>query len=71
MSLRVHLNNLIRERGYLSYDEVVMETILKGHKVETASRVLRPSKSPLIESIPRNGSIIGYKWKGIERAEDE
>lgn len=67
-SLRVKLNELIRQRGYISYFEV--KDIVEGKKLgkyyemDTAKRRLRPSESPNVHEEKKDGTVVGYRWKG-------
>jgi hypothetical protein len=76
MSLHKTLNNLIRERGYVSYEEIVRITLEEGYKPSNAERRLRQSESPLVIPVmakSRRGTdyIKGYKWKqGIDYTKD-
>jgi len=62
MSLKHTLNQIIKERKEITYDELVVLAKQLGCKLETATRKLRPSDSPDIERVWRNGAIIGYKY---------
>ena len=64
MSLKKTLNNLIQERGYISYQELKDFCDQNGKKMSVAERRLRPSESPDIEMVKVDGSIYGYKWRG-------
>ena len=66
-SLREKLNQLIRQRGQVSYNEVknLVESNYFGkyYRMSTAERRLR-NESPDVEHIYENGAIKFYKWKG-------
>lgn len=68
MSLRQTLNNLIRERGYVPYEDIVRITLEEGYKLSNAERRLRQSESPMVIPVmgkSRRGTdyIKGYQWK--------
>ena len=63
MSLRSNLITLIWQRGYLSLDDIEAYCKVHRFKLSNAERRLRPSESPTIVSVERNGAIIGYKPK--------
>jgi len=65
-SLRKHLNDWIRQEGYVSYNQVREYCDIHYYRMETARRKLRPSDSPLVEAITKRGVIIGWKWKGTD-----
>ena len=70
MSLRSELNNLIQERVYLPYEEMVRFCIEAGYKVSNAERRLRHSESPNIapemaKSKRGTDYIRGYRWKNV------
>jgi len=72
MSLKSILNNLIRERGEVSYGEIVQISLEEGYKVSNAERRLRKSESPSIDPIMGTGKrgnryIKAYKWVGQTR----
>ena len=67
MSLRQTLNNLIRDKGYVPYEEIVRVTLEEGYKISNSERRLRKSESPQVKPImklsKRNTEYIGgYKW---------
>lgn len=53
--LRIKLNNLIRERGYLSYDDMEAECKRLGYRTETGRRRLEPKESPCVKKIFKRG----------------
>jgi len=64
MSLKSELNNLIREKGQVSIQEVYSYCYEHGYKQSNAERRLRQSESPDIQPIYSDkGHIKGYKWK--------
>jgi len=65
MSLRVKLNDWIKsENGKMvSFSAIEHQTRLWGYKVSNAERCLRPSSSPDLERVFKNGAIIGYYYK--------
>ena len=59
---------MIHQRGYMSLDEIdrychIVSTDKKRAKLSAAERRLRPSESPTIEAVEKNGAIIGYRPK--------
>lgn len=69
MGLEKKLQNLIREKGCISYDELIVFCRQERKKIETATRKLRKSISPMIEPIigrKKSGgtAIVAYKWVG-------
>jgi len=66
LSLRDQLQAWIKKEGYVSYNSVkyAVENGLLGrlYRITTAERELRPSHSPMIEAIEKNGYIVGYKY---------
>ena len=71
MSLREHLNTLIKERGHLTYGEMAQICVEEGYKVSTGERRLRESESPFVQSVKKvskRGSLYTavYEWKGID-----
>jgi len=64
MSLRASLNQIIYNRrgDIVSINEIYDYCKKANFKQSNAERCLRPSKSPNVESIKKNGYIIGYKW---------
>lgn len=67
ISLKSKLNNLIRQRGQISYSELkgLVESTYFGkyYRMSTAERRLR-NESPDVEHIYENGAVKFYKWKG-------
>lgn len=67
-SLKEKLNNLIRQKGVVSYIEIknLCESGKFGryYKMSNVERRLRKSDSPEIESVYENGYIKYYKWRG-------
>ena len=65
ISLRQKLNDFIKQRGQVSYDEIkrLCETGYFGsyYRMATAERRMRPSESPDIEPIIEGGYIKAYK----------
>lgn len=73
-SLRVKLNNLIRERGEVPYEELAKFTNEEGYKLSNMERRLRSSESPEIEPImgySKRGTeyIRAYRWRGAPKPE--
>ena len=62
-SLKNELQRIIRERGYLSTNQVEAYCKEHGYKMSNAERRLRVSDSPMIEAVTKNGAIIGYRPK--------
>ena len=62
-SLKSFLTKIIWETGYISFD--TMEELCKqnGYRSSNGARRLRFSESPTIETVMKNGAIIGYKPK--------
>lgn len=73
MSLRATLNQLIFQRrgGIFSLNEVHAYCKSAGFKQSNAERCLRPSLSPNVEAIKKNGYIIGYKWITNEKTDTQ
>lgn len=67
-SLREQLNNLIKQRGRIPWQEVkqICESGSFGrmYKVSNAERRLRHSESPNVETEMQGGHIVAYKWVG-------
>jgi hypothetical protein len=75
-SLRSTLNALIKEKGYLSYEEIVRITLEEGYKPSNAERRLRHSESPDIEpvmAVSKRGTsyIKGYIYKDSSPPEEK
>lgn len=74
-SLRTKLNNWIKsENGkMISFDAIERQVKLWGYKMSNAERQLRPSLSPDIERVEKNGAIIGYRYfnSQIKQAVDQ
>ena len=69
-SLRKQLNDLIRERTYVPYEEIVRYCMEYGAKISQAERRLRHSESPNVVpemAISKRGTefIKGYWWQNI------
>ena len=62
MSLKSKLNEAIKLRGYMSFDEVKRYTEELGYKLSNAERRLRRSESPNLDRVMKDGAIVGYKW---------
>ena len=62
MSLKSKLNEAIKQKGYMSFDEVKRYTEELGYKLSNAERRLRRSESPNLERVMKKGAIVGYKW---------
>lgn len=63
MGLKSNLNKIIEERGEISLNELEEYCHKAHYKLSYAERELRPSASPNIEGVWKNGAIIGYKAK--------
>ena len=67
ISLKEKLQNLIRERGRISYGEMCQFVAEEGYKISTAERRLRKSDSPMVKGIhakSKRGTdyICAYEW---------
>ena len=64
MSLKTTLNQIIRERngGTVSINEIEAFCHKANYKLSNAERRLRPSESPGIERVIKNGAIVGYRY---------
>jgi len=66
-SLRSQLNQLIKLRGEVPYNEVKEKCesgyFKKYYRITTAERRLHASESPEIEAIYKDGYIISYRHK--------
>lgn len=62
--LRQKLNDWIRQENgrIVSINEIEAQVKIWGYKISNYERRLRPSESPNIERIKKNGAIIGYKY---------
>lgn len=62
------------QRGKISYNElkslVESNHFGKFYRMETATRDLRPSKSPMVKSNIEKGYIVSYEWIG-KKFEDQ
>ena len=69
MPLKKQLNQIIKERGQITLDDLASLCKNLGYKTATAERSLRPSLSPEIEGVwnKKGTAIIGYRYKGIEK----
>lgn len=75
MSLKSNLNNLIKEKGYITYQEMIEYCVENGYKTSNAERRLRHSESPNVKAImgkKKSGgyAIIGYQWLSDEIEDD-
>jgi len=63
--LRQKLNDYIKgENGaFVSHDTVKQLCKQWGYRESNAERRLRPSESPNVERIMKNGAIVGYRWR--------
>lgn len=73
-SLREKLNNIIRGRGEVSYEELAKFTNEEGYKLSNMERRLRSSESPEIEPVmgySRRGTqyVKAYRWRGAPKPE--
>jgi hypothetical protein len=64
MSLKSTLNQMIKDRngGIVTINEIEAFCHTAHYKLSNAERRLRPSESPNIERVMKNGAIIGYKY---------
>lgn len=64
MSLKAALNQMIYNRrgDIVSVNEIYEYCAKARYKQSNAERCLRPSLSPNVEAVKKNGYIIGYKW---------
>lgn len=64
MSLKSSLNQIIKDRngGIVSLAEIEAYCHQAHYKLSNAERRLRPSESPNIERLVKNGAIIGYRY---------
>lgn len=65
--LRTKLNDWIKAEGgkLVPIDAIERQVKLWGYKISNYERRLRPSESPDIERVFKNGVIVGYKLKSI------
>lgn len=63
-SLKTKLHKTISEAGFVTYNQLEQLVHEWGFKLATAERTLRPSISPEIRQVKKNGAIIRYEWKG-------
>jgi hypothetical protein len=67
MSLKDKLNKWIQKKGEVKHEDVKFACennfFGKKYKISTAERRLRPSESPEVETVERNGAIYLYKIK--------
>ena len=68
MSLKSNLNQIIRDlKGeILTLKELEDYCHKAQYKLSNAERRLRPSESPDVERITKNGAIIGYRLRTTE-----
>ena len=66
-SLKEKLNNLIRQKGRIEYNELkgLVESNFFGkfYRISTAERRLR-NESPEVEAEMKDGYIVAYRWVG-------
>lgn len=70
-SLRQQLNNEIKRKGYLSYEEMVKICLEEGYRISNAERRLRKSESPEIEAVmgvSKRGTSYVKGWKQLNPA---
>lgn len=70
MSLKTELNQIIKERTYVPYEEIVRYCMEYGAKISQAERRLRKSDSPnvvpeMAKSRRNTDYIKGYWWKEV------
>lgn len=65
MSLKSQLTQLIKSRSgtMVSINEIYLLCQTESYKLSNAERRLRPSESPNVERVFKNGAIIGYRWR--------
>ena len=66
MTIKQKLYEVIKQRGYITYNDLEDICHEIGCKIATAERILRPSSSPQVKRIEKNGAIIRYEWLGQE-----
>lgn len=64
-SLIKQLNNWIKNANgeMVTIDALEKQVKVWGYKISNYERRLRPSNSPNVEAIKKDGYIVGYKWK--------
>ncbi len=69
MSLKSQLNQIIRERGSISIQEIEDFCHKAGYKLSNAERRLRKSESPDVEPLwnKKHTAIIGYQKREFDR----
>lgn len=65
-SLKDRLNDFIQARGQVDFN-YLKQLLESGHfgrkyKLNNLERRLRPSESPCVEPIEKNGVLVGYRW---------
>ncbi len=70
MSLKSNLNQIIKDRNGGIFTLQELEVFCKNaqYKLSNAERRLRPSESPNIERVMKNGAIVGYKYIEVQSA---
>lgn len=63
-SLKQKLHDTLKEHNFITYAQLEALCHQWGYKLATAERVLRPSSSPQVKRIEKNGAIIRYEWLG-------
>lgn len=64
--LKKILNDKIREKGYISVDEMELICKQNNKKISNGERRLRKSDSPNVEAVEnKKGAIVGYRWIGL------
>lgn len=73
--LQFELFKMIKEKGIITYDQMVQKTNQLGYKVDTGTRKMRllteksDKHNPLIKNITNDkGVITGYRWIGTPQA---
>lgn len=64
MSLISNLHQIIKDKNGGIFTQNELEDYCKTaqYKLSNAERRLRPSESPNIERVMKNGAIVGYRW---------
>jgi len=71
MSLKSDLNNYIKLKGRISFQEMSSFCAMSNRKVSNGERRLRRSESPFIKPIENEkGAIVGYEWDGPEEKKE-